>query len=358
MRSADGLSALARERIAQLQPYRPGASIGGSGFGKLSSNESSMGASPLVAEALVQMIGSVSRYPRCEALTELLAEDAGIPADRLIVTNGSDELCSLLACLLLERGTRVVLSRPGYAIEAAVSRVQLATCVAISLRDGRHDLDAMAEAAQGAALVWLPNPHNPTGTAVGPDAIARFLDAVPADCVVVLDEAYRPFADPDLWPDVPALLERHSNLFVQRTFSKVHGLAGLRLGYGMGDAGLIAALRALRMPFSVNAAALAAGEAALRDRAWTDAVVESTVAVRTRFEAFLAMRRIEHWPSQANFVTLRPTSAAHLHEELARVGVAVRDGSDLGIPGWVRVTIGTEGEMRLVRDAIDRASAS
>jgi histidinol-phosphate aminotransferase len=260
----------------------------------------------------------------------------------------------LIGMLLLERRTKVVLSEPGYKIAEAICRMQLATVAPVPLLGGSHDLEALAVAARDASLVWLPNPHNPTGTVVDPRALESFLEAVPRECIVALDEAYRPFVDMHLRPDVHALLERHPNLLVQRTFSKAHGLAGLRLGYGLGSAELTSALQTLQMPFSVNAIALAVGEIALDADDWVARVVEETRTAREAFQDFLADRGITFWPSQANFVTLRPPAPARLQEELAHVGLTVRDGADLGLPGWVRVTMGAEPEMARLCNVIDR----
>jgi histidinol-phosphate aminotransferase len=221
----------------------------------------------------------------------------------------------------------------------------------VPLRDGRHDIGAMAEAAERAAVVWLPSPHNPTGAAARPGDLQALLSRVPEDCLVVLDEAYRAFADPDSRPDVPALLDAHPNLLVQRTLSKDWALAGLRAGYGLGTPELMTALRRVRPPFSVNAMALAAIEAAAHAPAWRAMAVARVREERARLEAELARLGVEYLPSQANFVTAR-LDPAQVAPALAGCGLVVRSGDDLGLPGWVRISVGWAPQMAQLRSVL------
>jgi histidinol-phosphate aminotransferase len=178
---------------------------------------------------------AVHYYPEQRRALEALARHLDVPPEQLLLTNGSDELCQLVATLLLGQGTAAVLGDPCYSIDASVSLMAGAELRRIPLVAGGHDLRAMAQAAQGASVVWLPTPHNPTGVAVDPDALESFLALVPSNCLVVLDEAYRALADPARRPDWFGLLARHDNLLVQRTFSKDAGLAGMRIGYAIGS---------------------------------------------------------------------------------------------------------------------------
>ena len=243
--------------------YRPGPASPGPQAGKLSSNESPLGPSPDIQAAIAASLGRVNRYPEPAQAVEALARYAGTTPDRLILTNGSDELCYLVATLFLGPGRVAVVGDPCYQIDATATLVSGASVRRVPLRQGGHDLRAMAEASDGAAVVWLPSPHNPTGVACDPGDLRIFLSEVPEDCVVVLDEAYRAFADPEVRPDVHQLLARHPNLLVQRTLSKDFALAGLRVGYGLASAPLVEALSRARPPFSVNVLALAAIEAAV-----------------------------------------------------------------------------------------------
>lgn len=335
-----------------VAPYHPGGAVSGEPSGKLSSNESYLGPGPAVIAAIEAVAPEVHVYRTSEALRAALAARLGVGAEQVVVTNGSDEVCYLAAAALLDPGDPVVLSDPPYRINEIVSALHGAELVRVPLRDGGHDLDALAAAAAGAKLLWLPSPHNPTGTAPTPDGLGEFLDAVPTDCWVVLDEAYRAFLPPALRPDAARLLARHPNLLVQRTLSKSAGLAGVRVGFGAGSAALIAALEALRAPFNVNAVALAAAEAALEHPAWGEYAVAQVRRQRGEFEAFLAALGLEFWPSQTNFVSFLPRSVEATLAALRRRGISVRDGADLGMPGWVRVTIGSAPRMRLVRESL------
>lgn len=347
----------AERRLASVRPYRPGGASGRA-TGKLSSNESPLGPSARVRAAVAEAAHEAHRYATSDELRSLLAGHEEVAPEQVVVTNGSDELCYLIATLFIDAGAPVVLSDPSYQIDELVTRVAQGRAVQIPLRPaGDHDLDAMARAAQDAAVLWLPTPHNPTGAAVDPAALARTLAAVPASCLVVLDEAYRPYVDPERRPDALALLAAHPNLLVQRTFSKAHALAGLRVGYGLASPAVAEALQRVRPPFNVNVVALAAARAALADPAWSAYGVELVRRERARLEACLAALGIEHHPSQANFVTLRPADAPALREAFAAAGIAVRDGADLGLPGRLRISIGAPAEMAVVREVLEREAA-
>jgi histidinol-phosphate aminotransferase len=352
------LAEIADARLRGIPGYRPGRPSPGPAAGKLSSNESPLGAAPPVRAALAAAAasGAVSRYPDEQRARRLLAAHAGVEPSRILLTNGSDEFCYLLASVFLGPGRVAVLGDPPYQIDATASLLAGATLRRVPLHRagpgrGAHDLAAMAAAAAGAAVVWLPSPHNPTGAAADPAGLAAFLAEVPADCLVVLDEAYRAFADPGRRPDVPGLLARHPNLVVQRTLSKDWALAGLRAGYALADPELITSLARARPPFSVNALALAAIEAGVGAQAWRDMVVARVREQRSILQAELARLGVEHFPSQANFVTARldPDAVAGA---LAGAGLVVRSGADLGLPGWVRISIGWAPQMAVLRRAL------
>lgn len=335
-----------------VTPYQPGGDIAGEPSGKLSSNESYLGPGPAVIAAIEAAAPEVHIYRTSSDLRAAIATQVGVDAARLIVTNGSDEVCYLVGTALIGAGERVVLSEPPYRINEIVSALNGGELVRVPLRDGGHDLEALAAAAEDATLLWLPTPHNPTGVAVDPEGLERFLAAVPERCWVVLDEAYRPFLPPASRPDALGLLDRHPNLIVQRTLSKSAGLAGARVGFALGSPALIATLERLRAPFNVNALALAAAEASLEHPAWSDYAVTQVRRGREEFEGFLRRLGIEFWPSQTNFVSLRPRSVEAALAALTSRGISVRNGSDLGIPGWIRVSIGSAPRMRLVRESL------
>jgi len=349
------LAEIADARLRGIPGYQPGQPSPGPASGKLSSNEAPFGPAPAARAAIAAAAGAAGHYPDERRARCLLASQAGVELSRLLLTNGSDEFCYLLANVFLGPGRAAVLGDPPYQIDATASLLAGAELRRIALRNGAHDLAAMAAAAEGAAVVWLPSPHNPTGAAVRPAELAGFLAAVPDDCIVVLDEAYRAFADPGFVPDVRPLLVRHPNLVVQRTLSKDWALAGLRAGYALADPELIALLARARPPFSVNALALAAiegscGPASAAWRAMTTARVRGQRAV---LQAELARLGIEHFASQANFVTARLEPGV-VAGALAGSGLVVRPGHDLGMPGWVRISIGWAPQMAVLRAALRR----
>src|SRR6202042_3516704 len=204
-----GVVERAAARVRDVPLYRPGRASPGPEAGKLSSNEAPLGPAPEIQAAIMSSLGRVNRYPEPAQAVDALARYAGTSPDRLILTNGSDKLCYLVATLFLGPGRVAVVGDPCYQIDATASLVSGASVRRVPLRDGAHDLPAMAEAATGAAVVWLPSPHNPTGVACDPEELSAFLSEVPEDCLVVLDEAYRAFADPKVRPDVDDLLAHH-----------------------------------------------------------------------------------------------------------------------------------------------------
>jgi histidinol-phosphate aminotransferase len=345
------LTKIAEERLLGLPGYSPGRPSPGPVAGKLSSNEAPLGPSPAVRSALAAHLGRAARYPDETRAVAAVAAEAGVEPSRVLLTNGSDELCYLIATVFLGPGRVAVLGDPCYQIDAVASLLTGATLRRVPLRDGRHDIGAMAEAAVDAAVVWLPSPHNPTGAAARPGDLEALLDRVPEDCLVVLDEAYRAFLDPSWRPDVGALLAAHPNLIVQRTLSKDWALAGLRVGYGLGPPELMTALARVRPPFSVNAMALAATEAAAGTPEWRAMAVARVREERARLEAELTRLGVEYFPSQANFVTAR-LDPGLVAPALAASGLVVRSGEDLGLPGWVRISVGWAPRMAQLRGVL------
>ncbi len=346
-----GVVELAAARVQDVPVYRPGRASPGPQAGKLSSNEAPLGPSPEIQAAITSSSGRVNRYPEPAQAVDALAHYAGTSPDRLLLTNGSDELCYLVATLFLGPGRVAVVGDPCYQIDATASLVSGALVRRVPLRGGAHDLPAMAEAAAGAAVVWLPSPHNPTGMACDPEELSAFLSQIPEDCLVVLDEAYRAFTDLEVRPDVDVLLARHPNLLVQRTLSKDFALAGLRVGYGLASAPLVEALSRARPPFSVNVLALAAIEAGVASEAWRAMSVDRVRHERGRLEQALRRLGVEYFPSQANFVTARLDLDA-LSPALAAAGIVVRSGADLGLPGWARISVGWAPQMAVLRDVL------
>lgn len=345
--------------IAALDPYVPGKPIeeverelGLQGVVKLASNENPLGPSPKAVEAIRAALGGVHRYPDGASfrLRERLAAKLGVGPEQLVFGCGADEVLELVAKSFLGPGDECVFAWPSFAMYPIVTRGMGATPVAVPL-DGDlvHDLDAMARAVgERTRVVFVCNPNNPTGTSVGAAAFERFAAALPDDVLLVVDEAYVDFARRPDFPDSLGWVRRRPGTLVVRTFSKSVGLAGLRVGYGIGDPALIGWLERARHPFNVNVLAEVAALAALDDDAHLARTLETNAAGLAYLTRELGALGIPVWPSEANFLLAKPGPGAY--ERLLREGVIVRPLGGFGMPEHVRITIGLpEENERLVK---------
>jgi histidinol-phosphate aminotransferase len=298
-----------RPMLATLPAYVPGRSVPGAN--KLASNETPYPPLPSVVARIAEAAADVNRYPDSFAteLTAALAAKYGVDAEQVRVGCGSVSLCTQLVQAVADADEEVLYAWRSFEAYPIITTVSGASSIQVPLTDGHvHDLDAMAERVTGKTrLIFVCNPNNPTGTAVGRDALVRFLQAVPQDVVVALDEAYREFVtDPDV-PDGLTLLDDFPNLVVLRTFSKAYGLAGLRVGYAIAaDPAITAALRQTQVPFAVTSVAQAAALASLEPPAEKELLERVAVLVeeRTRVRDGLLELGYQVPPSQANFVWL------------------------------------------------------
>jgi histidinol-phosphate aminotransferase len=337
--------------IPTLEPYKPGKPIEELAL-ELASNENPLGPSPRAIEAVRRILDDAHRYPdgASFALRTRLAAKLGVCTDQLVFGCGADEILELVAKCFLGPGDEGVFAWPSFAMYPIVTRGMGATPVAVPLdRDLVHDLDAMLGAVtERTRVVLVCNPNNPTGTSVGADAFARFAERLPADVVLVIDEAYVDFARRPDFPDGIAWVQRRPGTLVARTFSKISGLAGLRVGFGVADPELTSYLERARHPFNVNLLAEAAAVAALDDDAHVKRTVEQNGAGIDFLRRELGALGIETWPSEANFVLAKPGPGTY--ERLLREGVIVRPLGGFGMPNHVRITIGLpEENERLVK---------
>jgi histidinol-phosphate aminotransferase len=320
----------------------------------LASNESPYPPIPAVREAAAKALGSLNRYPdpTNAALRRKLADRTGVPANRIAIGNGSCDVLLAAGDALLEPGAELVYAWPAFSVYPHLAAASGARAIEVPLtEDHRHDLAAMLSEVNAATrLLIVCNPNNPTSTALPLEDIAAFVDDVPKHVCVILDEAYVEFnmlQDPD---ESVELLERHPNLVLLRTFSKIYGLCGLRVGYGLcGSESFRTAVDQVRQPFFCNAAAQAAALEALEHGDEVARRVERNLAERMGLEEGLRELGIETADSQANFVWFDlPGEAAEVEPEvvrgLAEHGVLVRSGSALGRAGALRVTVGTQAE--------------
>ena len=326
---------------------------------KLASNETPWPPHPQVLEAAEAAMRGLNRYPDPEKglLRGRIAERCGLPAARVAVGNGSCDILLAAADAMLEPGAEVVYAWPSFSIYPHLAAMSGARAIEVPVDDeGRHDLEAMArEVTHATRIVLVCNPNNPTASALPVDAISELAGEVPRHVAVIVDEAYVEFStlqDPDESLD---LLRRHPNVVLLRTFSKVYGLCGLRVGYALGSEEFRLAVDRVRQPFSVNAPAQAAAAEALLHQDEVERRVERTAIERLHVETELAARGLETTDSEANFswVSLGDRDEDEVVHGLGERGVIVRAGADLGGPGHLRVTYGTRPENDRFLAALD-----
>ncbi|MDX6610371.1 MAG: histidinol-phosphate aminotransferase [Solirubrobacterales bacterium] len=345
------------EKLARMPGYQAGVptgqspeSLAATGIAQLASNESPFPPHPAVVEAIAAAAGAMNRYPDPDAtlLRRRIAERYDTDPARVAVGNGSCEILLAAAEALCEPGAEILYAWPAFSMYPYLPALTGAREVRVPLGEGDvHDLDAMAaEVTAATQLLLLCNPNNPTATHVPAAAVAEFCAGLPAHVTVILDEAYVEFQthdDPDATVD---LLAELPNLVVLRTFSKVYGLAGLRVGYALGAPRFRAAVDAVRQPFSVNALAQAAGAEAILHQDDVSKRVESTIVERIRVEEGLRELGLATTDTQANFswIDLGDADEGVVLAGLAERSIAVRPGTPLGEAGHIRVSYGTAEE--------------
>ena len=327
---------------------------------KVASNENPLGPSRLALAAMRKTLAQVSLYPDGSAhyLKQKLAAKLGVTPAHLILGNGSNEVIEFIGHVVISPDAEVVVSQYCFAVYPIVTALLGGKLVVVPAKDYGHDLDAMRAAiTPNTRVVFVANPNNPTGTCACREDLARFVAAVPENVVLALDEAYLEFLkEPlDLLPEIRA--GRKPNLLLMRTFSKIYGLAGLRLGYGIGHPDLIAELEKVRQPFNINAVAQAGALAALDDTAHAEKTrLKNSRGLRFYARAFRKLR-LEFIPSSANFILVRVGDGQRVFNEMQRQGVIVRPMGGYQLPEWVRISIGTSKENKRCIEALKTALA-
>lgn len=322
------------------------------GISKLASNENPFGPSPLAVAAATRALQHAELYPDggCFELRQKLAAHAGVGADELIIGNGSNEIIELIGHALLGPGDEVVMGNPAFVVYKLVTLLFGAKAVEVPLVNHQHDLRALAAAiTPRTKLVFVCSPNNPTGTANTEAELLAFAAALPPHVVAVFDEAYAEYVEnvPDLRP----LVRQGQNVIRLRTFSKIYGLASLRVGYGHASAEIISVLNRVRQPFNVNAIAQAAAVAALDDHAFAQRCARDNRAGLAQLEAGFRQLGLEYVPSVANFILVKVGNGLAVFDALQRRGLIVRPVKSYGLPEWVRVTVGTaEQNARLLKE--------
>lgn len=333
---------------------------------KLASNENPLGMSPMARLAAIDALVDSARYPDNDGydLRHALAARLDLPPAWIVLGHGSSDILEMAARALLAEGDACVYSQYGFVVYALAVQQAGARHVVVPAHDYGHDLPAMAAAIDASTrLVYVANPNNPTGTLASHDAIEAFLAAVPAHVVVVLDEAYVEYLPEALRTDSLALLRRHPNLIVSRTFSKAYGLAGLRIGYAAAHPALADVLNRVRSAFNTSTVAQAAALAALDDTAFLRHTIETNDAGMGQLVAAFGELGIPHLRSHGNFVLARmgddDQAGARVNAQLLRQGVIARPVGNYGLGAWLRISVGTSEEnarcIAALRHALDRA---
>ena len=348
--------ALAPANVRAIAPYQPGKPISElarelglneADIIKLASNENPLGPSPMALAAAQDALHDMALYPDGAgfALKTRLSAKLGVAANQIVLGNGSNDVLDMAARAFLTAGTSSIYAQHAFAVYPIATQTAGALGIAVAAKNYGHDLTAMRAAIRDdTRVLWIANPNNPTGTFLLWTEIEAFLETVPPQVLVVLDEAYGEYLPPAERCDTAAWLARFPNLLISRTFSKAYGLAGLRVGYGIGNADVIDLLNRVRHPFNVNAPALAAAEAALDDVEFLARSYALNAAGMAQLVAGLAEIGIETVPSRGNFLLAKVGDAARINTELLKRGVIVRPVANYGLPEFLRVSVGLAGQ--------------
>jgi histidinol-phosphate aminotransferase len=323
---------------------------------KLASNENPLGMSPKARIALEAAVSTLERYPDDFELKAAVAAHTGLGRERIVLGNGSNDLLDIAARVFLAPGRSAIFSQHAFAVYPIASLTAGAELIAVPAKDFGHDLDAMRAAIRpDTRLIWIANPNNPTGTFLPFPQLKSFIRSLPKDVVVVLDEAYNEYLPADVNGDSKDWLGEFQNLVITRTFSKIYGLAGLRVGYAVTSAEIADLMNRVRQPFNCNNLALAAATAALDDHEFIARSYQLNRAGMEQLEAGFRRLGFDFIPSYGNFVTFKAGNAAAVNEKLLRQGVIVRPIAGYGMPEWLRVTIGTEADNKRFLQALESA---
>lgn len=342
--------------LAHLPVYQPGRPIEevarelglpASGIIKLASNENPLGPSPRALAAMAKALPTLQLYPDGNAfyLKQRLAATLHLDPSHLILGNGSNEVLEFVGHAVIAPGSEVVVSEYCFAVYPIVTHLCGGRLVSVPARAFGHDLSAMRDAITArTAAIFVANPNNPTGTLAPAAEVLELIRSVPPNVLVVMDEAYIEFLDEplDLLPLVRS--GEHPNLVLTRTFSKIHGLAGLRIGYGIGSPAVIAAFEKVRQPFNLNTLAQVAALAALEDGEHQQRTRENNSAGLRFFTAAFTRLGLPFQPSAANFILVRVDAGQQVFEAMQRLGVIVRPMGGYRLPEWIRISIGTPPE--------------
>ncbi|WGE74128.1 histidinol-phosphate transaminase [Actinobacillus equuli subsp. haemolyticus] len=346
---------IANQGVKSLSPYQAGKPIeelerelGISNIIKLASNENPFGFPESAKQAIINQLNDLTRYPDANGfeLKAAISKKFGVQANQITLGNGSNDLLELFAHTFASEQDEIIYSQYAFIVYPLVTKAINAVARGIPAKNWGHDLDAfLAAINEKTKLIFIANPNNPTGNFLTEAEIDAFLAKVPANVIVVLDEAYTEFTEVSERVDSFGLLAKYPNLIVSRSLSKAYGLAGLRIGYAVSNAEIADLLNRVRQPFNCNSLALASAIAVMNDDTFVEKVAENNRQEMQRYEAFCQAQGLDYIPSKGNFITIdfkRP--AAPIYEALLREGVIVRPIAGYGMPNHLRISIGLPQE--------------
>jgi histidinol-phosphate aminotransferase len=353
-----------KSHIVNLPVYQPGKPIqevkrelGLDEVIKLASNENPYGASPATKDAILSELANISIYPDGGAvnLTEVLSKHLGVNTNQIIFGCGSDEVISLITRAFFVPGDETIMADQTFSVYKSNADIEGARSIEVPLKDGVHDLDAMlAAVTERTKIVWVCNPNNPTGTIVSQRSLTAFLDAVPAHVMVVLDEAYSEFVTDSSYSDGISLLNQYANVVVLRTFSKIYGLASLRIGYGVGSAEVIKLINQVREPFNTSSIAQAAAIAALQDQSFVDECRRLNAVGILYLQGEFDRLGLSSMPAHGNFIMVDVRKpSGDVFQALLRKGIIIRSGHQR-YPSYIRVTVGTPEQNEMFIQALEQ----
>lgn len=342
---------LPKPNIVHLPVYQPGKPIeevkrelGLEEVIKLASNENPFGCSPQVRAAIEHELENIGLYPDGSAaeLTEVLAEHHGVNRNQIIFGCGSDEIIALITRAFFLPGDETIMADQTFSVYKSNADIERAVSIEVPLQDGTHDLNAMLDRiSDKTKIVWICNPNNPTGTIVSNSELSAFLDQVPGHVLVVLDEAYAEYVTDPEYPNGVKLLSKYPNLVVLRTFSKIYGLASLRIGYGIGQPEVIKLINQVREPFNTSRIGQAAAKASVSDHEFVaECRAKNREGITYLNEQFDRLQ-LSYFPAHGNFIMVDVQQpAVEVFEALLKLGIIIRAGFPK-YPNSIRVTVGS-----------------
>lgn len=355
---------LAPSYIQAIAPYQPGKPIselerelGITNIIKLASNENPLGASPKALQAIKDAANEVALYPDGNAfeLKSALAKSLNVGIPQIIIGNGSNDVLELVARTFLVPQSQAIYSKYAFAVYPLVVQAMGAIGIEVPAINFAHDPEAILEAiTPQTRIIFIANPNNPTGTLLTPDIVTSFLRRVPKNIIVVLDEAYQEYLSEKVKVDSISLLREYPNLIITRTFSKVYGLAGLRVGYAIAQPDMIALMNRVRQPFNVNSLAQVAAIAALDDKDFVQRSYELNQTGMKQLVKGFNQLGIEYIESYGNFISFKVNQAMNVFQALLRKGVIVRPLAGYKMPDYLRVTIGLESENQRFLESLEQ----